>query len=135
MPFIRTLVNNGNGLPRNARSGDGFLSFLLPIIITTDANVTLTSAQVTGSGFIQFTAWTASRAVTTPTAAQIIADNAEMDIGDTFVVLMSVVPAFAATFTAGTGVTLAGRTTVPASSSAFIMITRTGAATVEWRIA
>lgn len=135
MPFIRTFVSNGGGLPRPARPGDGFISFLAPVIIATDAAVTLTSAQVTGSGLIQFTGWTATRAITTPTAAQILADNAEMDIGDSFVLMISIVPAFAATFTAGTGVTLAGRTAgIPAATAAHVVITRTGAAAVEWRI-
>lgn len=135
MPYIRTLVNNGNGLPRVARQGDGWCTFLAPTIITTDAAVTLTSAQVTGSGLIQFTGWTATRAITTPTAAQILADNAEMDVGDSFVFAISIVPAFAATFVAGTGITITGRTTgIPGATSAMCVITRTGAATMDWRI-
>ena len=134
MPFIRPFISNGGGLPRYARQGDGFLTFLAPAIIAADANATLTSAQVTGSGAIQFTGWTAARVITTPTAAQIIADNSEMDIGDSFILMISVVAAFNATFTAGGGVSLSGRPSILGSTAATVVITRTGAATLDWRV-
>ena len=40
------------------------------------------------------------------------------------------ITAFAGTFAAGTGVTLAGKATVPASGHVNLLVTRTGAATV-----
>jgi hypothetical protein len=135
MPFIRTQVTNGAGLPRPARPGDGWCTFVAPVVIATDAATTLTAAQVTAAGVIQFTGFTVSRAITTPTAVQIIADNAEMDIGDSFILMISIVPAFVATFVAGTGVTITGRTAgIPGASVGICVITRTGAATIDWRI-
>ena len=133
MGFIRSLVTNASNMVRGARQGEGLLAFLSPVVIATDANATLTVAQLAG-GFIQFTGFTAGRTITTPTAALIPAANPDMDIGDSLSLLVSVVPAFAGTYVAGTGVTLAGRATTPASSFSWIVITKLSATTVEWRV-
>ena len=133
MGFIRSLVTNASNMVRGARQGEGLLAFLSPVVIATDANATLTVAQLAG-GFIQFTGFTAGRTITTPTAALILAANPDMDIGDSLSLLVSVVPAFAGTYVAGTGVTLAGRATTPASSFSWIVITKLSATTVEWRV-
>jgi hypothetical protein len=57
-----------------------------------------------------------------------------MDIGDSFSIIVSVVPAFAGTWTAGVGVTLSGRATTPASSWSIVTVTKTAAATVTWNV-
>jgi hypothetical protein len=126
------MVQSAADLPRPARQGDGFLAHLQPAVVATDANVTLTVAQL-AFGLIQFTGFTAGRNLTTPTAAQILAANPGMDIGDTFLVMISITPAFAGTYVAGTNVTLAGRTTALASTFSMVLVTKLSATTVEWR--
>jgi hypothetical protein len=131
--FKRPVVQTGSTLPYQARYGDGTLMMVNPTAIATDANQTLTVAQIS-TGAIQFTGFTAGRVITTPTAALILAAAPDMDVGDSVSIIVSVVPAFAATYAAGAGVTLAGRATTPASSMSVVVITRTGAATMEWRV-
>lgn len=131
MPFKRINIAE-NGLTRLMRLGDGWDNPSISVVAT-DANATITSAQVAG-GVVQYTGFTAGRNLTTDTATNFAADNPEMDIGDSIGFTVSVVPAFAGTFVAGAGVTLAGRATCPASSSVTVYLTRTGAATFTWRV-
>jgi hypothetical protein len=133
MTFLRNQVSNAANLVRPARQGDGWLAHISPVAVATDANVTMTIAQLSG-GLVQYTGFTAGRNITTPTAALILAAHPDMDIGDSFTLAVSVVPAFAGTYVAGTGVTLAGRATTPASSYSLIVITKLSATTVEWRV-
>ena len=128
MSALRPMVMD-NGLQRAARSGDNTLASRQLLSISADANAILTVAAMAG-GLIQFTGFTAGRTLTTDTAANIIAANPWMDIGDTFEVDISITTAFAGTYAAGAGVTLAGRATALASSISKILVTRTGAATV-----
>ena len=128
MSAFRPMVQDG-GLTRAARAGDNFAASRSLLSISADANRTLAVADIAG-GIVQFTGFTAGRTLTTDTAANIIAANPWMDIGDSFEVDISIVPAFAGTWAAGTGVTLAGRATTPASSTTKCVVTKTGAATV-----
>ena len=128
MSALRPMVMD-NGLQRAARSGDNTLASRQLLSISADANAILTVAAMAG-GLIQFTGFTAGRTLTTDTAANIIAANPWMDIGDSFEVVVSSKNAFAGTLAAGTGVTLAGRATVAASSFAILLFTKTGAAAV-----
>jgi hypothetical protein len=57
-----------------------------------------------------------------------------MDIGDSFQLIVSIVPAFAGTWTAGAGVTLTGRATTPASSWSIVTVTKLSATTVSWNV-
>lgn len=133
MGFLRALVSSAATLVRPARAGDGLLAFFTPVVLTPDTNTTLTVAQLAG-GLIQFTGFTTGRNVTTPTAVLILAANPDMDIGDSFTIVISVVTGFAATYVAGAGVTLAGRATTPASSYSLIVVTKLSSTTVEWRV-
>jgi hypothetical protein len=132
MSFLRNQVSSTKEMVRPARQGDGMLSHFSPAVVATDANATMTVTQMAG-GFVQYTGFTAGRTITTPTAALFLAANPDMDIGDSYAFIVSTVNAFAVTWAAGTGVTIAGRTTVPASSYSIVVVTRTGASTVEWR--
>ena len=123
----------GQDIPGKSGIGTGFYSNIKPVAVATDAAVTMTVDQMAG-GMVQYTGFTAGRAITTPTAAAILAAAADMDIGDSFSFVVSIVPAFAGTWTAGTGVTLAGRATTPASSWSIITVTKLSATTVEWRV-
>lgn len=131
--FNRVLTAPGSSMPAVSRAGDGLFSRVAISSVATDTALTMTVAQMAG-GMVQYTGFTAGRAVTTPTAALILAAAPDMDIGDSFQIIVSVVPAFAATWTAGVGVTLAGRATTPASSWSIVTITKTGAAAVNWNV-
>lgn len=121
--------------PQLSRSGigTGFFSNIKPTAVATDAAVTMTVDQMAG-GMVQYTGFTAGRAITTPTAALILAAATDMDTGDSFSFIVSIVPAFAGTWTAGAGVTLAGRATTPASSWSIVTVTKLSSTTVEWRV-
>jgi hypothetical protein len=131
MSNTRVIVQDG-ALSRAARSGDTILN---PVIstITADAIATITAAQIAG-GVVQFTGLTAGRAFTTDTAVNILAAFTGMDVGDSISFLVSITTAFAGTWGAGAGVTLAGRATTPASSYSLIYITKTSATTVTWTV-
>lgn len=136
MLFKRTKLasaRNG-GLEEISRQGAGFLSNVSITKKTTDADHTITVAEMAG-GIIYYSALSAGRSVTTPTAALILAAAPDMDIGDCFQFLVSIQDAFAITWVAGVGVTLDGRTTTPASSSTAIFVTKLSATTVEWFVA
>lgn len=132
MSALRWMLQDG-GLERVARSGDNTMTCMVCKTIATDANAILDVATVAG-GFVQFTGFTAGRTLTTDTAANILAANPWMDIGDTFAINVSITTAFAGTLVAGTGVTLAGRATVPASSVIPLLFTKTGTATVTLNV-
>lgn len=126
----RVLTGQGAGLP--VLGSAGLYAKLIPTLIATDAALTLTTAQI-ANGLVIFTGFTAGRAVTVPTAANLNLAAPDMDIGESFSFLASVTTGFAATWTANTGVTIAGRTTLPASSTLqVITVTKTGAAAFTW---
>jgi hypothetical protein len=131
--FLRTLVSNAVSMLRPLRQGDGIVANVQVAVDATNNNVTMSIPQLMG-GAVQYTSFSTGRNITTPTAANIIAANPGMDIGDSLMLIVSCVAGFAGTYVAGDGVTLAGRATTPASSYSIIIITRTGAATVSWRV-
>ena len=133
MSNVRALVQDVGGLMRAARNGDTILN---PVIttVTADAADTVTVAKIAG-GVVQYTGFTtAAKNLTTDTAANILAAFPALDIGDSISMLVSCVNAFAGTWVAGAGVTLAGRATTPASSYSLIYITKTSATTVTWTV-
>lgn len=129
----KVLVQEVGAIARPAVNGDGIHANPLITTIATDAALTLTAAQIAG-GMVIFSSFSAGRVVTTDTAANIIAAFPNLEIGDTAIIIVSAQAAFAATWAAGTDVTLAGRATTPASSYSIVAITRTGAATVTWTV-
>lgn len=134
MLFKRNLISTASLTPSPMRMGDGFLGNPTILEKTTDANHTLTVAEMSG-GLVYYSALSAGRQVTTPTAALILAAAADMDIGDSFCFLVSIQDAFALTWVAGAGVTLLGRATTPASSSTWVVVTKTSSTTVNWFVA
>lgn len=130
--FKRVLTGQGANLPGIYAQGQGMFANLIPTLIATDAALTLTTAQMAG-GLVVFTGLTVARAITVPTAAQITAACPDMDVGDSFSILASVTGAGSVTWTANTGVTLAGRATLPAAGLLqVIAVTKTGANTYTW---
>ena len=132
MSNVRALVQDVGGLMRSARNGDTILN---PVIttVTADAVDTITVAKIAG-GVVQYTGFSAGRALTTDTAANILAAYPALDVGDSISLVVSITTAFAGTYAAGAGVTLAGRATTPASSYSLIYITKTSATTVTWTV-
>lgn len=134
MLFKRNLISNASLMPTPMRAGDGFLGNPVVTEKTTNADHTITVAEMS-TGVLYYSALSAGRAVTTPTAALILAAAPDMDVGDSFVFLVSIQDAFAITWVAGSGVTLAGRATTPASSSTWIVVTKTSDTAVTWFVA
>lgn len=133
MLFKRVMATNAAGLPQVSRQGLGLLANIDITSKTTDADHTITVAEMSG-GMIYYSALSAGRAVTTPTAALILAACPDMDIGDSFSFFVSIQDAFAITWAAGVGVTLVGRATTPASSWSLITVTKLSATTVQWHV-
>lgn len=127
MGFNRQMVQSG-GLVRNSRVGDGLVIHPDLTLVVADAAATVT-ATIIACGAVQYTAFSAGRTLTIDTAANLAAAFPEMDIGDICWFMVSCVAAFAGTWTAAAGVTLAGRATCPASSSQMVGLKRTGALT------
>ena len=130
MAGTRAVVQDPGGLMRAGRAGDNRLELIVPIIIAADAVDTLTVTKI-ASGLLAYTGFTASRNLTTDTAANIIAAYPQMDIGDSISLQIGISTAFAGTLVAGTGITLQGKAAVPASGAAALYFTKTGAATMN----
>lgn len=124
---------NGQEIPQKSGVGTGTLGNVRITSKATDANHTLTVAEMSG-GVVYYSALSAGRTVTTPTAVQMLDAAPDMDVGDTFMLIVSIQDAFAITWAAGTGVTLDGRATTPASSNSIIVVEKTGASTVRWTV-
>ena len=127
MGFNRMMIQD-NALVRNSRVGDGFVMHADLTLVATDANATI-SATVIAAGAVQFTSFSAGRNLTIDTATNLTAAFPQMDIGDIAWFVVSCVAAFAGTWVAAAGVTLAGRATCPASSSQMVGLKKTGANT------
>jgi hypothetical protein len=134
MLFKRALIESGTVMPARMRAGDGFIGNPVVTEKTTNVDHTITVAEMS-TGILYYSALSAGRSVTTPTAALILAACPDMDIGDSFCFLVSIQDAFAITWVAGATVTLAGRATTPASSSTWIVVTKTSATAVTWFVA
>lgn len=133
MLFKRVMATDNAGLPQVSRQGLGMVGNISVVEKTTDAAHTITVAEM-GGGCIYYSALSAGRTVTTPTAALILAACPDMDIGDSFCFWVAIQDAFAITWAAGVGVTLAGRATTAASSSSMIVVTKTSATTCNWHV-
>ena len=123
----------GQEIPGKSSVGTGMIGNVSITSKTTDANHTITVAEMAG-GVIYYSALSAGRTVTTPTAALILAAAPDMDVGDTFMLIVSIQAAFAITWAAGAGVTLLGRATNPASSNSIIVVEKTSATAVNWTV-
>jgi hypothetical protein len=127
MGFKREILQDG-GLMRNARVGDGMVVHADITLVTADANDTVSASKI-AAGVVQYTAFSAGRNLTIDTGANLATAFPEMDVGDILWFMVSCVAGFAGTWVAATGVTLAGRATCPASSSQWVGLRKTGAAT------
>lgn len=125
----RVMLNDG-GLARAGRAGDGFLQHSAVIIISADAADTLTATKIS-AGTVSYSGLTAGRNLTVDTAANILAVFPYLDVGDAVAVHVGISTAFALTLVTAAGITLKGKATVPASSSAIIYFVKTAATTMD----
>ena len=130
MSGIRAIVQDQGGLTRNARAGDGMNMYPNVTIVTTDAADTFTVAKM-ATGVYVYSSLSAGRVLTTDTAANIVAAYPNLDVGDSVSVIVATVAAFALTVAAGTGVTLKGKTTIPASTTGWLIFVKTSATTCD----
>lgn len=120
------MIGRINGLAADVKSGDALVSNRIIVVVAADAAYTLTVGDIAG-GAIQFTGLTAGRNLTVPTAAALDAAFPEVGIGETLQLQISITTAFALTLVTNTGMTLAGKATVPASGSKDLYFTKTAA--------
>lgn len=119
MSFVRAEVfDKGNERPM--RVGDGFVAMPARIVNSAAGNQTISLAQILG-GVAVFTGAAAAVTYTTDTAANILAAMPAMDIGDTYVFMLSNTAAQAATIAGGTGVTASGNLVVNATAKMFLL--------------
>ena len=127
--FNRLLGKTPGGMVLPQGPGDNILN---PVNVTqsADSNQTISAAAITG-GLYSRTGMTAGRTDTTDTAVNILAQMPGMDIGDSFLLMISNVVAFALTLAGGTGVTLGTKTTIPASGFGFVRFVKTSDTTLN----
>ena len=129
MSFRRVFVHTAELAPTPLRAGDGLIGNVLVHSKTDDADATITFSQLSG-GFIQQSGTlTAARTITLPTAAVIIAEWPSMEVGDSFLLVVSNAntAAFAVTVAGGTGITLVGSGSIPRYESRIFALVKTSA--------
>lgn len=129
MAFNRGMIRDAGGLERPVGPGDGLLSAVVANTNSADSAQTLSVANIMGGLYIR-SGMTADRTDTTATAADILAANPHMNVGDSFLLLISVTVAFALTLAGGTGVTMGSKTAIAASSWGIVVFTKTSATTM-----
>jgi len=128
MSYKRATVSE-QGLNRKARTGDGWLAHPRRTNQSTDSNQTIAAAAIAG-GLYSRSGTNTNRTDTTDTAANILAMFPEMDIGDTFVLVVSNPTAGTLTIQGGSGVTASGNLTIAATSRGFLVFEKTSATTM-----
>ena len=117
--FSRACITKG-GIEQEARVGDGFLANPRYVLNTAAGAQTISLNQILG-GIAAFSGAAGAVTYTTDTAANILAAMPEMDIGDTYVFMISNTAAQVATIAGGVGVTASGNLTVNATSKMFVL--------------
>lgn len=126
--FVRTQVYE-KGLARKSRAGDGLLTAAQRTVNASAGAQTISVAQILG-GVAVFTGATSAVTYTSATAADLIAAMPDMDIGDTYMFVLSNTAAQAATIAGGTGVTASGNLVVNATAK-FFLLEKTSATTMN----
>jgi hypothetical protein len=119
MSFVRPEVTD-KGCERPARVGDGFIAMPARTVNSGAGAQTISLAQILG-GVAVFTGAAGAVTYTTDTAANILAAMPAMDIGDTYMFVLSNTAAQTATIAGGTGVTASGNLTVNATAKMFLL--------------
>jgi len=125
MAYKRAILSD-QGLNRKARTGDGALMHMSRTNQTTDADSVISVAAILG-GLYSRSGTNTNRTDTTDTAANILAAMPEMDIGDTYMFMVSNATANPLVIAGGASVTASGNLTVPTLVSKWFMLTKTSA--------
>lgn len=136
MSFVRAKLTDGGRLESIARAGVGFLANVTPTAFAAETDETLTVAEIGGGLLIQGTTLTSDVTYTLPTAALIVAEWPEMDVGDayTFYVGNAQAGAFDVILAVGAGITLIGANNsaaTPPQASRMYTLVKSGAATYD----
>ena len=136
MGFNRTDVSPNGKLRQPLRAGDGFVANVSPVNFNAEADATLTVSQISGGSINQGLTLTSDVTYTLPTAALIVAEWPEMDVGDAFSfgVTNAQADSFDVIIAVGVGITAVGTnnalTTAP-QSTRFYTLVKTAAATYD----
>lgn len=136
MGFVRTDVDQGGRLAAPMRAGVGFLANVSPTNFNTESDETLTVAQIGGGAILQGLTLTSDVTYDLPTAALIVDEWPEMDVGDayTFYVANNQAAAFDVIIAVGVGITAVGTnnnlSVAPQSGKMFTLV-KTAAATYD----
>lgn len=136
MGFVRTQVDDGSRIAAPSRAGVGFLANVIPKAFAAETDETLTMAEIAGGLIIQGTTLTSDVVYTLPTAALIVAEWPEMDVGDaySFYVGNAQAAAFDVVIAVGVGITAVGANnslSVPPQASRMFTLVKTAAATYD----
>lgn len=117
--FHRACIHKG-GIESEMRVGDGFAANPRYVLNSAAGAQTISLNQILG-GIAAFSGAAGAVTYTTDTAANILAAMPDMDIGDTYVFMLSNTAAQTATIAGGTDVTASGNLTVNATSKMFVL--------------
>ncbi len=136
MGFKRAMVSADGRLPQPLRQGDGFLANPAPKAFAAETDETITTAELSGGLIHQGTTLSSDVVYTLPTAALIVAEEPEMDVGDAYVFIVnnSQAGAFDVVIAVGAGITAVGANntlSVPPQSSRVFTLVKTAAATFD----
>ena len=136
MGFHRVHADEGGRLGQPSRAGLGFTANVAPTNFNTQTDETLTVAQIGGGAILQGLTLTSDVTYTLPTAALVVAEWPEMDVGDayTFYVANNQAAAFDVIIEVGAGMTAIGTNNnlnvAPQASKMFTLV-KTAAATFD----
>lgn len=120
--FNKAYVNK-TGQMQKALQGDNPLCGLVAIVNTATGASTITANMMGGGVYV--VAITSAVTHTTDTAANILAANPDMSVGDSAILVVSNPTAFVLTLAGGTGVTASGTLTVAAGASRMFLLSKT----------
>lgn len=136
MGFHRVHAVEEGKIGQPSRAGLGFTANVAPTSFAAETDETITTAQLGGGAILQGTTLTSDVIYTLPTAALIVAEWPEMDVGDayTFYVGNNQAAAFDVVIAVGVGITAIGANntlSVPPQASRMFTLVKTAAATFD----
>lgn len=127
--FVRPIVRE-KGMERISRAGDGILGNPRLVNQAADSAQVIPVASLLGGVYTR-SAIAAGRIDTTDTAVAILAAMPDMDIGDSFILVVSNTAGFSLTLAGGVGVTASGNLVVLTLTSKIVIFTKTAATTMD----
>lgn len=128
MSFIRPAVYEA-GLPRKARSGDGWLAFPQKTNQTTNSNQVISTSAILGGLYVR-SGTNTNRTDTTDIATAILAAMPEMNIGSVYMFMVANQTANTLYIAGGTDVTPSGSLSVLTLTTKWFMLTKTSDTTM-----